>query len=77
VRIEETIARNLRELRLLRGLTQEAVAGRANLQANYYSCVERGTKMLSIPALVKIARVLKIEPYLLLKPNGVRDEPRN
>ena len=72
VRIEDVIAQNLREARLKVGLTQEAVAAKAYLQSNYYACVERGTKMLSITSLIKIAKVLKIEPYLLLKPDGVK-----
>lgn len=70
MRIEQVIARNLREIRLKRGLTQEAVAGRAYLQSNYYACVERATKMLSIAALTKIAKVLNVQPYILLKPEG-------
>jgi XRE family transcriptional regulator, regulator of sulfur utilization len=70
VKIEEVITRNLREYRRQRGLTQEAVAGRANLQSNYYACVERGQKMLSIPSLVKIAKVLKVDAYKLLMPDS-------
>jgi transcriptional regulator with XRE-family HTH domain len=73
VRIEEQIGKNLKGMRLKRKLSQEAVAGRANLQANYYSCIERGERMLSIPALLKFAKVLKVEPYLLLKPDGWKD----
>lgn len=71
--IEEIIACNLKEVRLMRGLTQEAVAGRANLQSNYYAYVERSQKMLSIPSLDKVAKVLKVKAFLLLKPDGFRD----
>jgi len=74
VKIEEIIAKNLREARLRRKLTQEAVAAKANLQPNYYACVERGTRMLSIPSLVKIAKVLKIAPHLLLIPESYKSE---
>jgi transcriptional regulator with XRE-family HTH domain len=73
VGIEELIGNNLRKVRLKRKLTQEAVAAHANLQANYYSCIERGDRMLSIPALIKFAKVLKVEPYLLLKPDGWKE----
>lgn len=67
------IATNLREIRILRKLTQEAVAAKANLQANYYACVERNEKTLSLESLVKISKVLKIEPYILLKSEGFRE----
>ena len=70
--IEKTIAENLRAIRLKRKLTQEAVAFRSSIQPNYYACVERGTKMLSIPALVKIAKALGVKPSLLLEPEAWR-----
>jgi transcriptional regulator with XRE-family HTH domain len=73
VAIEELIGKNLKEMRLKRKLSQEALAARADLQANYYSCIERGERMLSIPALIKFANVLKVEPYLLLKRDGWKE----
>jgi transcriptional regulator with XRE-family HTH domain len=73
VSIQAQIGKNLKEVRLKRKLTQEALAARADLQSNYYSCIERGDRMLSIPTLLKFAKVLKVEPYLLLKPDGWKE----
>lgn len=74
MKIEEILAKNLREIRSKRGLTQEAVAGRADLQANYYACIERAEKVPSLETLAVLAKALKIEPYKLLKPEGYKEE---
>ena len=72
MKIEEIIGKNLKHLRLQRGLTQEAVAGKIGLHVNFYARCERGERVPSIVNLVKLAKILKVKPYLLLKD---ADEP--
>lgn len=50
----------LRELRLARQLSQEALALEAGLQRNYVSLLERGMNSASIKTLFKLAPVLGV-----------------
>jgi transcriptional regulator with XRE-family HTH domain len=49
----------IRERRKLMELTQEKLAESANLNPKYIGEVERGEKIISIEALLRIAQVLK------------------
>ena len=71
MRIEEVLAKNLKEIRKKRGLTQEDVAARVDMQPNYYATCERSEKVMSLDMLAKIAKVLRVPPHVLLMPNGV------
>ena len=57
----------LRELRLKRGLTQEALADRARLHRNYVGGVERGERNISLINIVELAYALSVRPADLLK----------
>jgi transcriptional regulator with XRE-family HTH domain len=61
-KIGEKIARNRRE----NDLTQEDLAGIAEIDRSYLSEIERGQKNLSVLALLKIAKALRIKPSALL-----------
>lgn len=56
----------IHNLRKLCGLSQAALAERAELSTPYISHIERGMKLLSLPALLRIAEVLDIPPGTLL-----------
>lgn len=60
-----TLGTRIRELRKAAELTQEELASRAGLSANYIGETERGERNPGALALFKIARGLGIEPASL------------
>ena len=54
------IGANVRSFRKKAGLSQEALAERADLHPVYISQVERGTKAVSVEALWKLSRALRV-----------------
>ena len=64
----ETFRNNIKFYRTLRNLTQERLSELAGVSTDYISEIERGKKTPSFKRLLLIAEALKIEPYLLLKP---------
>ena len=67
MRAKALVARNLRRLRVVRGLSQEILAADAGIDRTYVSALERGVYSASITMVDKIARVLEVEPELLLR----------
>jgi ribosome-binding protein aMBF1 (putative translation factor) len=61
------IAANTRRWRLRRGLTQESLAERADLDLRFVQRIERGTTNLSVSALIALADALKVEPTALFR----------
>lgn len=66
--IREILARNLRALRRQRGLSQEELAHRANMDRTYVSSLERGVYAATIDMVDKLARALDAEAWELLRP---------
>lgn len=62
----ETIGKNVAELRKKAGITQEDLAGMAEIDRSYLSEIENGHKNMSILSLLKIAEALKIKPSKFL-----------
>lgn len=62
---EEAFGRVLRELRLARHLSQEALAFEADLQRNYISLLERGQNSATLKTLFKLAPVLGVSASAL------------
>lgn len=60
----------LRELRLLAGLSQEALGDIAGLDRTYISSCERGKRNASLEVLHKLGAALNISPSALLAPPG-------
>ena len=58
---------NVREYRIQRGLSQEALAEKAGLHRTYISAVERERRSICIENIEAIAKALEVEPYMLLK----------
>jgi transcriptional regulator with XRE-family HTH domain len=54
----EIVARNIRRLRLERGLSQEALAVDAGIDRTYVSRLERGLENPTVSVLEKLARAL-------------------
>ena len=52
----------LRDIRKLRGMSQEALALEAALQRNYISLIERGINQPTITTIFKLAAALNVKP---------------
>ena len=59
------VARNVRRLRLERGLTQEELAARIRITRNYVGMIERQENSPTVAMLERIAKALGIEPARL------------
>jgi XRE family aerobic/anaerobic benzoate catabolism transcriptional regulator len=57
-----TIGRKIAAVRAKRGLSQEDLAGEAEIARNYISRIENGHVAFSILVLLKIAKALKTDP---------------
>jgi transcriptional regulator with XRE-family HTH domain len=56
----------LRRLRKERGLSQEALAERANLAADYLGFIERGENVPTLTVILKLAKALGVDAADLL-----------
>jgi len=59
---------NIAYYRNLRELSQEQLGDRLGCEQSYISKIERANVGISMDTLCEIAEILKVEPYLLLKP---------
>jgi len=66
VTIREIFARNLRQLRHAKSLSQEALAHEAKMDRTYISALERGLYAASIETVADLATCLDVEPYQML-----------
>ena len=73
--VGERVRRRLRELRVERGLTLEAVASRAAIDVSTLSRLESGKRRLSLDHLPGLAAALGVSADDLLSPPG-RPDPR-
>lgn len=64
----DMIPNNLRSLRKLKGVSQDALAEAAGTTRNYYGKMERGTRPLTFTYLEKLAEALNVEPYRIIAP---------
>ena len=64
------VGRNVRRLRLERGLTQERFAEMSGFAQQYLSDLERGQRNPTIVTLYEIAVALKVEPSVLIEDDG-------
>ncbi|MBL8677199.1 MAG: helix-turn-helix transcriptional regulator [Alphaproteobacteria bacterium] len=62
------LAKNLRELRERKGLSQEKLADKAKIHRTYVGSIERCEYAATIDTLEKIAGVLDVEPHALIGP---------
>jgi transcriptional regulator with XRE-family HTH domain len=56
----------LEALRRAKGLTREDMAEKIEVSSIYYSYIEQGRRGVSVPGLLKIAKVLGVKPSQLL-----------
>jgi len=62
MRLREIVARNLRRLRHAKGMSQEELADRADINRNYVGMLEREHHAATIDMLEKLADVLEVDP---------------
>jgi transcriptional regulator with XRE-family HTH domain len=65
--IREVLALNLKALREARGISQEELAHHAGLDRTYISSLERRIYAASIDVVDRLAKVLGVDAYELLK----------
>ncbi|MCP4098766.1 MAG: helix-turn-helix transcriptional regulator [Planctomycetaceae bacterium] len=68
--IREIFAANLKRCRKAKGLSQEDLAHRAELDRTYISALERCVYAASIDVVARIAKVLEVKPSDLLSGHG-------
>ena len=66
--LREIVRTNIKRYRNYRKWTQAEFAERLDISVNFLSDIENGKRWISPRSIVKIASVLEIEPYELLKP---------
>lgn len=75
--IREAFALNLKRLRQARGLSQEELAHRAEIDRTYVSALERSVYAAGIDVVDRIAKVLGVEASEMLeRPHSGDDERR-
>ncbi len=70
------VGKNLLKYRKARGLTQEAVAEKANISTSFYANLERGNKSMSLEVLCSLSSVLSVSIDNLLD-DGTRSGKTN
>lgn len=65
--MRQVVAGNLRRLRNAKGLSQEELAFRAEIDRSYVSQLETGTYAATVVMLGKLAEALDVEPAEFLK----------
>ena len=66
--VRERVGRNVRRHRLDKGVSQEELAHRCDLDRSYVSGIERGVRNPTVVVLERIAKVLGVETMVLLEP---------
>lgn len=65
--ILQTVGKNIRSIRLSRGITQEAMAEKLNKSINFVSLLEKGSSGASIQTLVDICNILQVDANSIFK----------
>lgn len=64
--IQKTVGKQLRDLRMKQGLSQEELAYRADMHPTYISGIERGRRNPSITNFYYLAHALEVHPKQLI-----------
>ena len=70
--IKQIVGDNIRFIREKKGWIQEDLAIVAKLSKTYIGEVERGQKAITIVALQRIAKALKVDPAMLMTKDAYR-----
>lgn len=78
MKAQARVARNVRKLRVRKGLTQEEFAVDAEIDRSYVSRLERGSENPTVAVLEKVAQALGVEITKLFdKPRSGEAVPKN
>ena len=78
MKLRDVLSINMQAQRRARGLSQEALAHEAGVDRAYMSAIERSVNSATLDMVEKIAKVLEVEPWILLKqPRRPRRKRRN
>jgi transcriptional regulator with XRE-family HTH domain len=66
--LRRTVAENVRRLRRGLAMSQEELAGQAQLHRTYVGAIERAERNLSLDNIERLALALKVTPAALLTP---------
>jgi transcriptional regulator with XRE-family HTH domain len=66
--MRKLVGRNVRGVRLARGMTQEQLAEESGFSQQYISDLERGRRNPTVVSLYELAQALKSTPVELLRP---------
>ena len=69
--LQRTVGQNLRNLRVAKGLSQEAFADLLGVHRTYIGAMERGERNLTLGTVERLARSLGVEPLSLLTRRAV------
>lgn len=58
--IHKSISRNIKKYRLLNNMTQEELAGKLDLDTQYYAQLERGERNFTIEKIIRLCAVFHI-----------------
>ena len=67
VALSQRLARNMRDYRLRRKLTQEEAASKADIDYKRWQAIEAARANVTLKTLERIAEVLRVDPQTLLK----------
>lgn len=70
------IASNVKYYRFSNKITQEQLAERCGLSSRYISDIENNKGNIPVDTLEKVAKVLKVKPYLLLRESKHKELPK-
>lgn len=65
--ISKKVGRRIRDERLKRGVSQEALAFKSKMSRNFISMIERGERNITVAKLHSLASALGLEAWELLK----------
>ena len=74
--LRDIFASNLRRLRHRKGLSQEELAYKANINRTYLSKLETGATYAGLEIIGRLARVLEVEAAELLKQPPKRSQAK-
>ncbi len=63
----DTFGQNIRKHRTEKGLSQEALADKADLDSTYISGIERGVRNPSLLSIVRLAKALGMDSGILFQ----------